>query len=192
VLVRRFAGDGAWLDFEHALDAGSRTVRDVLQAEAGLVRGTFAEISAFLRSEIRVDASFAPFVAACDARGYALTIVSSGIEPIIRDRLEELAIRDIPIIANGIEPDPAGWRIIFRDDAPNGTDKAAEVRAARAAGTYTIFIGDGRSDYEAAIAADVCFAKRGLPLERYLAPRGIAFVPFSSFAEITEGFERRD
>jgi 2-hydroxy-3-keto-5-methylthiopentenyl-1-phosphate phosphatase len=184
VLVRRFAGERAWLDFEHSLDDGTRTLRDALQAEAALVRGTFAEINALLRAEIRVDPSFAPFVAACDACDYALTIVSSGIDPIIRDRLAELGVRDIPIVANGIEAGPDGWRILFRDDVPNGTDKAAEVRAARAAGLRTIFIGDGRSDFAAALAADVCFAKRGLPLERYLVEREVGFESFASFADI--------
>ncbi len=184
MLVRRFAGDRAWHEFERALDDGTSTVRDVLQAEASLVRGSFAEIAALLRAEIRVDPSFADFVAACDARGFALTVVSSGIEPIIRDRLGELGVREMPIVANGIEADPAGWRIIFHSGAANGTDKVSHVRAARDAGAHTIFIGDGRSDYAAALAADVCFAKSGYPLERYLAQRGAPFEPFATFADI--------
>jgi 2-hydroxy-3-keto-5-methylthiopentenyl-1-phosphate phosphatase len=184
VLVRRFTGERAWLDFEHSLEDGTRSLRDVLQAQAALVRGTFADITALLRREIHVDPSFASFVAACDARGDALTIVSSGIEAIIRDRLSELGVRDMTIVANGVDPDPNGWRILFRDDVPNGTDKAALVRAAGAAGNHTIFIGDGRSDYEAALAADVRFAKRGLPLERYLIARGVPFEPFASFADV--------
>jgi HAD superfamily phosphoserine phosphatase-like hydrolase len=184
VLVKRFAGERAWLEFERSLDDGSRSIRDVLAAEAGLVRGTYEDVVAVLRDEIAVDQSFARFAAWCAAQGYALTIVSSGIEPIVRDRLADLGLDDLPVIANGIEPDPAGWRIVFRDDAPNGTDKATVVRAARAAGSRTIFIGDGRSDYEAAIAADLRFAKRGLSLERYLRKNGIDFIAFDSFDDV--------
>jgi HAD superfamily phosphoserine phosphatase-like hydrolase len=186
VLVRRFAGERAWLDFERALDDGSRSIRDVLQAEAGLVRGSFEEVVAALRAEVQVDESFVRFAAWCAARGYRLTVVSSGIEAIVRDRLADFGLADLPVIANGIEPDPAGWRIVFRDEVPNGTDKASIVRAARAAGAHTVFIGDGRSDYDAAVAADVRFAKRGLPLERYLREKRIAFIEFDSFDDIVK------
>jgi 2-hydroxy-3-keto-5-methylthiopentenyl-1-phosphate phosphatase len=184
VLVKRFAGERAWLEFEHSLDDGSRSLRDVLQAEAAMVRGTFDEIALLLRSEISVDPTFAPFAAWCERSGHSLTIVSSGIEAIIRDRLGAFDLQGLPVIANGIDADPAGWRILFRDPVPNGTDKAAIVSAARAGGARAIFVGDGRSDYAAAAAADVCYAKRGLPLERYLTERGFAFEPFSSFADI--------
>ena len=186
MLVRAFAGDAAWLAFERSLDDGTRTLRDVLEAEAAMVRGSFAEIAALLRSQIAVDRTFAGFVALCRERDLPVTVVSSGIEPIIRDRLEEIGVRDLAIVANGIDPEPGGWRIAWRDDVANGTDKAALVRAARAAGERCVFIGDGRSDYDAALAADLRFAKRGLPLERYLLERGIAFEPFSTFAEVSE------
>jgi len=164
-------------------------VRDVLQAEAGLVRGSYGEITALLRRKIRVGPTFAEFVAACRANGAEITIVSSGIEPIVRDRLDEIGVGDIAIVANGLDPDPNGWRIVYRGDAANGTDKAALVLAARAAGSRTLFIGDGRSDYAAAIAADTRFAKRGYPLERYLTERGIDFIPYSSFAELVQLFD---
>ena len=160
-------------------------MRDVLAEEASLVRCTYDEGLALLRREVHLDQSFSTFVAACRAREIPLTVVSSGLEPIIRDRLEEIGVRDVAIVANGLDPDPRGWRILWRDDSPNGTDKAALVRAAEAAGARTIFVGDGRSDYEASTAAGTRFAKRGLPLERYLTARGTPFEPFSTFAEIT-------
>jgi len=184
VLVRRFVGEAEWLAFERALDDGSMTLRDVLQAEAALVRGSFDEIAALLRAEIAFDPTFVSFADWCAQRRHPLTIVSSGIEAVIRDRLDRVGLGDLPVIANGIDANPDGWRIVFRDAVPNGTDKAAVVTAARARGVRAIFIGDGRSDYAAARAADRCFAKRGLPLERYLREHDVAFVPFSDFAEI--------
>ena len=119
-----------------------------------------------------------------------MTILSSGIERIIADRLAEIGVPDIAIVANGLVIEPAGWRLVFRDDVPNGTDKAGVVRRARESGARTLFIGDGRSDYAAAIAADTRFAKRGYPLERYLIARGIDFVPYSSFAEVLRTLSR--
>ncbi len=72
----------------------------------------------------------------------------------------------------------------FRDPVGNGTDKAALVDEANVRGLRTIFVGDGRSDYDAALRADVRFAKRGLSLERYLTQREVAFERFDSFADV--------
>ena len=184
VLVKHFAGEDAWHATERGLDDGTVALRDVLQRQASYVRGSFDEVAAMLERSVRVDPTFAPFVAACRRHEMEVTVVSSGVEPIIRMRLAQAGLGALPIIANAIDPDPAGWRIRFRDGATNGTDKAAAVRAARASGMRTVFIGDGRSDYEAAVTADRRFARRGLALERYLRERDLAFEAFSSFAEI--------
>ncbi len=184
MLVRHFAGEAAWNASERGLRDGSLSLRDVLQLQASYVRGPYAEVESLLKHEVRVDPTFAPFVAACRARDVPVTVVSSGIEPIVRGRLAEVGLGDVPVIANAIEPDPAGWRIVFRDAHGNGTDKAAIVRNVQATGRRAAFIGDGRSDYDAALAADRRFAKRGLNLERYLSDHGVAFTPFSTFAEI--------
>jgi HAD superfamily phosphoserine phosphatase-like hydrolase len=193
VLVRHFAGDAAWHETERGLRDGSLSLREVLQLQAAHVRGSFDEVSALLRSRVALDPSFAPFVAACRARDIPVTVVSSGIEPIVRGRLAEIGLGDLPLIANGIVADPAGWRIEFRDPVGNGTDKVAVVRAAQAAGRRAAFVGDGRSDYAAALAADYRYAKRGLNLERYLRAEGVAFTPISSFADIDlDALDRED
>lgn len=184
VLVQHFAGPEAWAQTEVGLDDGTMSLRDVLQKQASFVHESYDHVAALLRREVRVDPTFAPFVAAARARSIAVTIVSSGLAPIIAGRLAEIGCGDLPIVANDVDPRPAGWVIHFRDDVSNGTDKAAIVRAARAAGMRTIFIGDGRSDYGAAIEAERRFARAGLPLERYLRERGLACESFASFADV--------
>jgi HAD superfamily phosphoserine phosphatase-like hydrolase len=184
VLVRHFAGDDAWHESERGLRDGSLSLRDALQLQASYVRGSFADVEALLKREVRFDPTFAPFVTACRAREIPVTIVSSGIEPIVRGRLAEAGLGTLPIFANAVDADPAGWRITFRDGNGNGTDKVAIVRGVQSAGRRAAFIGDGRSDYAAALAADRRFAKRGLNLERYLRDEGVDFTPISTFAEI--------
>ena len=184
VLVPLFASEAAWVVMERALEAGTATIRDVLTAQAALVRGERAEIFAILRREVRVDPTFAAFARRCIAAGVSLTVVSSGVASIIRDRLADFRLEDLPVVANDVEMRPAGWVMHFRDPVENGTDKAAHVDRANALGARTVFVGDGRSDYDAATRSDTLFAKRGLPLERYLTARGIAFAPFESFADV--------
>jgi 2,3-diketo-5-methylthio-1-phosphopentane phosphatase len=184
VLVRHFAGAAAFRASERGLRDGTMSLRDVLQEQASFVRGSYAVVAALLESEVGIDPTFAPFVAACRARAIPVSIVSSGLEPIVRDRMAGIGLGDLPIVANGIETDPAGWRIIFRDPVENGTDKAAVVRATQAAGRHVAFVGDGRSDYGAALAADRCYAKRGLNLADFLTEKKAAFTMFERFADI--------
>jgi 2-hydroxy-3-keto-5-methylthiopentenyl-1-phosphate phosphatase len=158
----------------------------VLASQAALVRGEFRDVAALLRREIRVDPAFPAFARACRDRDVPLQVVSSGVASIVRDRLHDFELDDLPIIANEVDPRPEGWVLHFRDPVSNGTDKAAIVRAARDDGRRTVFIGDGRSDYDAARQADVRFAKRGLPLEAYLTERELPFDAYETFAGVHE------
>ncbi len=184
MLVRHFAGDLAWHASERGLHDGSVALRDVLQTQASYVRGRLPEVAALLRSRVRIDPTFLEFVEFCRSRAMPVSVVSSGIEPIIRGRLADLGLADLPVIANAVDDDPTGWHIRFRDGTANGTDKAALVKAAVGRGVRTIYIGDGRSDYAAALAADLRFARRGFPLATYLTTQLVEFEEFDSFMDV--------
>lgn len=184
VLVRTYAGAHLWHALEQRLEAQTMTLRDVLSTQAHAIGVSLDEADALLARETHFDPSFARFVAWCAANAVPLTVVSSGVQPLIERAFARNGISGIPILANGIDPSPQGWRFEFRDDSDNGHDKAAAVRTAREAGSYTVYVGDGPSDYEAALTADRRFAKAGRGLERYLRERGIAFTPFERFDEI--------
>jgi HAD superfamily phosphoserine phosphatase-like hydrolase len=184
VLVRSAGGDDAWGELERELGAGRITLREALRREAALVRLTRPETLAFLESRARVDPSFAPFVRTAHAHGAWVGVVSAGIRQVIVPALER-AGADVPVFANDVDFDPAGWRMSFIDDSMMGHDKAARVRAARAAGARTVYVGDGISDFAGALEAEQRFVKKDRALERYCRERGVECIPFSSFDEIT-------
>jgi len=161
VFVRHFAGDEKWSEMERKLRGGEVTLREALALETSFVRATLDEADALLRERAHVDPAFPAFVAACESRGDSLVVVSSGIEPLIRRALARAGLARLHVVANPVTILPEGWRLDFRDESDNGTDKAALVRAAQSAGRTAIYIGDGRSDFDAALAADRCFVKRG-------------------------------
>lgn len=66
------------------------------------------------------------------------------------------------------------------------------MRHARESGSRTVFIGDGHSDFAAALEADRCFAKAGLPLESYLRAQGVAFDVFETFTEVERALDADD
>ncbi len=164
--------------------AGAITLREALSAQASHVRVPLDEADALLASRTQFDPSFVPFVRFCEARGDEVVVVSSGVQPLIHRAFVRNGLDHVRVLANGIDASERGWRFLFRDGSDNGHDKAASVRAARAAGKHTVYIGDGPSDFEAAVAADERYAKAGRGLEHYLAEQAVPFVRFSQFTEI--------
>jgi HAD superfamily phosphoserine phosphatase-like hydrolase len=181
--VRSVAGDDTWDRFEVELAAGRITLRGVLAAEAAMIRMTEPEALAFLEAHATVDPTFGTFVRRAKMQGATVEVVSSGLRQIIEPALARSGV-EVTVHANDVTFDPNGWTLDFIDDSLNGHDKAGRVRAAAAGGRPTVYIGDGVSDFEAAMAADRCFAKSGRALEAYCQERGVAFMPFTSFAEI--------
>jgi 2-hydroxy-3-keto-5-methylthiopentenyl-1-phosphate phosphatase len=99
--------------------------------------------------------------------------------------LEREGLGDVELIANSIDPDPAGWRARFRDeeecDVCGEPCKRAAV-VAESNGGERVYVGDGISDRCGAEASDLVFARRGLAA--YLRERGVAFSHFDDFHEI--------
>jgi 2-hydroxy-3-keto-5-methylthiopentenyl-1-phosphate phosphatase len=182
-LVRDAAGDATWNAIDGELLAGKITLRSALEQQAASVRYTKSQALAFLEANANVDPAFALFVAAARSHGVAVRVVSSGIATVIHHALERAGV-DVPVLANDVDFSPSGWTMSFVDASANGHDKAAHVRAARAAGEVTVYIGDGISDFEAALVADRRFAKKNRTLEAYCRERGVACTGFTSFAEI--------
>jgi 2-hydroxy-3-keto-5-methylthiopentenyl-1-phosphate phosphatase len=124
-------------------------------------------------------------------RDLRLVVLSSGFRELIEPVLAREGVSDLPVYSNSVDPDPAGWRASFRDEAPCDVCGEPCKRAtvlALANGGRTIYVGDGISDRCGAEACDLVFARRGLAA--YLAERGIAFEPFEDFYQVAEGIER--
>jgi 2-hydroxy-3-keto-5-methylthiopentenyl-1-phosphate phosphatase len=183
-LARDQAQVDQWRQLEEGLQAGTMQLRELLNAQARAMRISLDEADALLAQRVNFDSTFGAFVGACEQRGVALTIISSGVAPLIDRALGRQGLGRVKILASEVVIEPTGWVFRHRDDSANGHDKAAAVRAAQARGKRVVFIGDGLSDYAAAVAADRRFAKRGRALERFLGERGVQFTAFDTFAQI--------
>jgi 2,3-diketo-5-methylthio-1-phosphopentane phosphatase len=182
-LVRAVAGDAAWNAIDGPLLAGEITLREALARQAAALRLSRAETLAFMVTHAHVDPAFGPFVDAVRAHGGVIRVVSSGIATVIHDALQRSNV-DVEVIANDVDFAPSGWTMTFVDPSDNGHDKAAHVRTAQARGAHTVYIGDGISDFAAAVVADERFAKAGRALEAYCRERAIPCISFTSFDEI--------
>ena len=148
---------------------------------------TYDRDEAELRIEqgIHFDHSFRAFADACKSAAVPLLVLTSGIEDLVRRYLARRGI-DLPVFGNAAEYRSDGWRVQFRDDSVAGIDKRGFVHAAHSGDLRAIVIGDDRSDFEAALASDLTYAKTGSELERFLASQNRAFRPFQHFSEILD------
>lgn len=163
------------------------TLREGIMLEMSSVRASFEEAEKRLRANVKVDPDFNRFVQWCQQRQIPLTVLSAGFHEIIELFIPAAEFPALEILASRIEPCTTGWQCRFRDDSDYGNDKARAIAEARAAGFYTIFIGDGLSDRASAEVADEVFAKRYLA--EYCRTRGIACHEFQTFADILQHFQ---
>jgi len=184
-LVRAVAGDDAWNAIDVPLLAGEITLREALARQSAVVRLSRADTLAFMEAHTIVDPAFGLFVNAVRAHGGSIRVVSSGVATVIHDALARNGVA-VDVLANDVDFAPGGWTMTFVDASDNGHDKAVHVLAARARGSHTVYIGDGISDFAAAVEADERYAKAGRALETYCRERGIACTSFTSFAEIQQ------
>lgn len=184
MLVAAHANARDWASYEDDLQGRRVSLREVLAAQTHFVRGSLDDADALVARRAHVDPSFVTLVRRCKRDGIPIVVLSSGIQPLIERALAREGISDVPVYANDVDPSSDGWTMRFRDESDNGHDKAAAVRALQRDGYRVVFVGDGHSDFDAGLTADVCFAKRGHALERFLQSRGATYEPFSTFAEV--------
>jgi len=145
---------------------------------------------------------FIDFKRFCDESDIPFTIVSSGMDELIRAVLTELAkgsdkvvVKDIPIVSNGVRRDATGkWFVTWRHpDSGYGHDKSRAIlpyqeyrQTHDGQGPTVFFFGDGVSDLSAAKHADVLFVKvTGIDerdnLKNHCDKAGIPYIPFLDF-----------
>jgi HAD superfamily phosphoserine phosphatase-like hydrolase len=151
----------------------------VLPRDAALLRSAAASLPQ--------DETFTAFVAAVQAAGAALEIVSDGLGFYVESNLARLdpELASLPVATNENRVDgPDGMSFPYGHPAcfVCGTCKRERVRAHQAGGRVVVFVGDGTSDRYAAHHADVVFAKGSL--ERWCREAGWRYHPWDRFSSI--------
>ncbi|CAO3613791.1 unnamed protein product [Mucor fragilis] len=141
-------------------------------------------------SKCSIDPGFLGFYDYCKKQRIPVTVVSSGMKPLIYKVLVkymgELA-DELNIVANNGRIEGREWEILYIDDTPYGNDKSKTLEKARANAskdTILVFCGDGVSDISAARHADVLFARNGRDLVTYCERHHIPYIGFDTFEQV--------
>ena len=192
-LVLERLADPAWRALEEAWVRGEIDSRACMSGQVRLIRGGWPAVARILDG-VRLDRTFAPFVAWCRAQAIPLRVASEGIDRVIR----HLLARD-EIVVDGI----------WANELVEGHDGRFSLRVPRPRRPTTcgaffckcelfppivprparILIGDGRSDFCCAARADVVFACSKLAI--HCQQNDIPFVPFEGFDAVARALGER-
>ena len=167
-------------EFGHPMPDGAGTFRDVMEAEMATLRLPLPDAVEWLVRNVRVRQGFHEL-----ARAHRPFVVSSSFEETIRPILERERV-ELEVIANRVDAQPGGWRVLWRDDGscPECGDVCKRSALPKPPFAYA---GDGWSDHCPALAADRIFARDGLA--RYLDQRAVPYEPFEDLTEIAAALE---
>lgn len=174
-LTERFgAGAEFRLDVLDGITSGRMTVFEAIRREMQTVRASWEEAVAALQAEIRMDPHFPGFVDWCRRKELEVTVVSSGLRPVVDLFLNGL---EVERYAHPVEITPDGW--LYRHDP--SLNKERLLGAAQSDGPI-VYIGDGTSDVAAIPFTRRLYAKSYLA--EYCRDRDLPFVPYETFADV--------
>jgi 2-hydroxy-3-keto-5-methylthiopentenyl-1-phosphate phosphatase len=186
-VMASFAGP-QWLELEAEFQAGRMGARTCMSAQVDLLRATPADIARAV-NERDADPEFPAFVAECQARGIAVTIVSDGFDVAIKTMLQRYRL-DLPFTANQLTwLGGDRWRLDFPNRSASCRTEAGNCKCNRlaAAPQRTVVIGDGRSDFCVAARADFVLSKARLT--EHCRKSGIRHWAIGGFNDIITRFD---
>jgi 2-hydroxy-3-keto-5-methylthiopentenyl-1-phosphate phosphatase len=178
-----------WWELHEQYELGEIGSRECLFDQWALVEGDEVTLRA-LASEVALDPGFEPLVRDLRARGADVVVVSDGFGFYVEDACAPLGI---DVLTNAV--DFAGGELLFPHEdrccpcSTCGVCKQAPIKDAQYRGQTAVLVGDGASDRQAALLADVVFAKDSLAT--WCASFGVAFLPFASLEDVRAALVRR-
>ena len=189
-LIERYSPNDAWRGWEEAWQQGRLPARDCLRLQVANMRVSRERLLEDV-SRVRIDPAFREIVDWARRRDVAVRIVSDSFLPLITTMLAANGIAGVPVFANDLDFAP-GERLVPSFPHYDPASACAANAKARHLAPYRathrlVFAGDGHSDLEAAVTADVVFAKSTLANE--LGLRGVAFYPFDTLGPVLDFLE---
>ena len=183
-LITRF-GDPSCLEITEKWTRGEISTMEEYASCFATISAGKLEMEAFLKG-FSIDPSFPPFFQFCQDMEYKFAIVSEGLEWYIEYILQQHGFIGVDIYANRIHFESTGFRFSFPWYDPStplkGTSKSKIAHSYQSNGYKVIFIGDGLSDTDIALVADVVYARD--ELINFTQSNGIEAISYDNFADI--------
>lgn len=193
MLLQRF-GDTTWPDVRAQFRSGALTLKEYQEI-------TFRNILAdrtVMQDYVKANANLRPWFGEvwqhCHDRGLPMVIVSQGLDFYIEALLEKEGFPQVPVYAVETSFTDQGidykYNFTYPGEPHRGNSKGLVVSRFREQGYRVLYVGDGRSDFEAAVEADQVFAHSILAEE--CQRQGIPFRPFRDFGDVLSVLQEED
>lgn len=185
VLLAELA-DPSWEEIEQLWLEGKIGSAECMARQIPLIKGGWPAVAKILDG-LQIDPFFKDFVSWCQARNFKITVVSDGMDRVIRYFLQRHKITVDSIIANRLLEDGQGNFQLLPADRPRTPDCQSGVckcLVAQQASSLTtrVIIGDSKSDFCWARQGDILFAKK--KLLQFCQQEAIPHFAYANFADI--------
>jgi 2,3-diketo-5-methylthio-1-phosphopentane phosphatase len=186
-LFDRFA-DPAWRDIDQSWLDGQITSWEATAQNATLLRARPEEVTAFLQ-HIPIDPGFPAFVELCRRNGARVTVISDGLDVILRTVLSTAGL-NLPFVANQLVWQGGDrWEARFphrRADCRFNMGNCKCAHRLRGDTAANVMVGDGRSDFCIAERCHLVIAKGSLL--RRCKEHGLPHIAMSGFNDANAQF----
>jgi 2-hydroxy-3-keto-5-methylthiopentenyl-1-phosphate phosphatase len=173
-------GEPGWHALDQAVERGEIGLRECVDRQVAMLRGTDDEMLAFALERFSIDPTFPSFVAWAGGVGLPIVVVSDGFGFHVRPMLEAAGLGSIEVLGNELQDEDGDGRLGHPHGHPvcMGCGTCKMLSAVRLRGRHgpVAFVGDGLSDRYGALYSDVVFAKR--TLVRLSRQDGVPFLPW--------------
>lgn len=192
LILERY-GDGDWKRYEEMLLRGEISFESCVTSQFRLIKASRSTILREYDRFVEQRKGFGALVDFAKARGIPITIVSGGLEFVIREFLERNGWgTSIALHIGKLEETSGRMEVTYPPLLESGSScfKDDLVMRLKRLGKRVIYMGDGTFDFKAARASDLAFATRGSKLARLCRKEGIPFTEFQDFAEVVDSLSR--
>ena len=183
MLLNRF-GNPDWKDVRQSFRDGYMDLKEYQEITFRNIEADRATMQSYVKEHANLRPYFKELWGYCRANDFPMAVVSQGLDFYIEALLEKEGVARVPVYAVETEFHSGAISFHYNHAYPGkeslGNSKGFVVESFQERGCHVFFAGDGRSDQEAARAADVIFAHS--TLAKFCDDEGIAYHPFEDFA----------
>ena len=185
MLLQQF-GDNTWLDVRAQFRSGALTLKEYQEIAFRNIKADRTAMQEYVKANANLRPWFGEVWQHCQDRSLPMVIVSHGLDFYIEALLQKEGFPQVPVYA--VETSFTGrgidykYNFTYPGEPDRGNSKGLVVSRFREQGYRVLYMGDGRSDFEAAVEADQVFAHSVLAEE--CQREGIPFLPFRDFGDV--------
>ena len=187
MLLNKF-GDPSWTDVRARFRTGELSLKEYQEITFNDIKADRETMETYVRENANLRPHFGELWQYCQAINSPLAVVSLGLDFYIQALLKMEGANDVPIYCVNTHFTDEGIFYYYHHAYPGaeerGNSKGLIVDRYHQLGYHVVYVGDGRSDFEAAERADTVFAHSTLAEE--CRQKGVAYRPFNDFGDVLE------